>query len=101
MHYFHIFGACKVALSQGRFLFHHDSAIRIIIANIRYFIKNIKCNVPTSKQPIKIKFVNKGTSVKTKNSSHCGILHQASDWVLLGDLDDTFFSLTLLGYGQT
>ena len=28
--------------------------------------------------------------MKTKNSSLSGILHQASDWVLLGDLDGTF-----------
>ena len=36
------------------------------------------------------KFVKKGTRVKNKNSSPCGILHQASDWVLLGDLDGNF-----------
>ena len=36
------------------------------------------------------KFVKKGTRVKYKNSSPCGILHQASDWVLLGDLDGNF-----------
>ena len=49
----------------------------------------IKSSVPSSKQPIKIKFVKKGTKVKTKNSSSV-ILHQASDWALLRDLDGTF-----------
>ena len=52
----HILGACKVALSQGRFTFPHDNVTR----------------------------------VKNKNSSPSGILHQASDWVLLGNLDGSF-----------
>ena len=86
----HILGACKVALSQGRFTFRHDNVLRIIITNIRSSIKNIKSTVPASKQLIKIKFVKKGTRVKNKNSSPSGILHQASDWVLLGDLDGSF-----------
>ena len=86
----HILGAFKVALSQGRFSFRHNNVLRIIICNIRSLIKNIKSSVPTSKQPIKIKFVKKRTRVKNKSSSPCGILHQASDWILLGDLDGTF-----------
>ena len=86
----HILGACEAALSQERFTFRHDNVLRTTISNIRSSIKNIKSSVPTSKQPIKIKFVKKGTRVKNKSSSPCGILHQASDWVLLGDLDGTF-----------
>ena len=86
----HIRGACKVALSQGRFTFRHDNVLRIIIINIGSSIKNIKSTVLASKQPIKIKFVKKGTRVKNKNSSPSGILHQASDWVFLGDLDGSF-----------
>ena len=86
----HILGDCKVALSQGRFTFRHDNVLRIIITIIRSSIKNIKSTVPASNQPIKIKFVKKGTRVKNKNSSPSGILHQASDWVLLGDLDGSF-----------
>ena len=86
----HILGACKVALSQGRFTFRHDNVLRIIISNIRSSIKTIKSSVPSSKQPIKIKFVKKGTKVKNKNSSPSRILHQVSDWVLLEDLDGTF-----------
>ena len=73
----HILGACKVALSQGRFTFRHGNVLRIIITNITSSIKNIKSTVPTSKQPIKIKFVKKGTRVKNKNSYPSGILHQA------------------------
>ena len=84
----HILGACKVALGQGRFT--DENVLRIIISNIRSSVKTIKPSVPSSKQPIKIKLVRKGTKVKTKNSSPSGILHQASDWVLLGDLNGTF-----------
>ena len=86
----HILGACKVALSQGRFTFRHDNVLRIIISNIRSSIKNIKSSVPTSKQPIKIKFVKKGPRVKNKTCSPSGILHHASDQVLIADLDDNF-----------
>ena len=60
----HIHSACKVALSQGRFTFRHDNVLRIIITNIRSSIKNMKSTVPTSRQPIKIKFLKKGTRVK-------------------------------------
>ena len=45
----HILGACKVALSQGRFTFRHDNVLRIIISNIRSSIKTIKSSVPSSK----------------------------------------------------
>ena len=86
----HILGTCKVALSQGRFTFCHGNVLRIIISNIRNSIKTIKSSVPTSKQPITIKFVKKGTRVKNKSSSPSGTLHQTSDWILLGDVDDTF-----------
>ena len=75
----HILGACKVALSQGRFTFRHDNVLGIIISNIRSSIKNIKSLVPTSMQPIKIKFVKEGTRIKNKSSFSSGILHQPSD----------------------
>ena len=68
----HILGECKVALSQGRFTVCHDNVLRIIISNTRSSIKHIKSSVPTSKQPIKIKFVRKGTRVKNKSSSPSG-----------------------------
>ena len=90
----HILDACEVALNQGRFAFHHDNVLRIIISNIRSSIKNIKFSVPTSEQPIKIKFVKKGTRVKNKSSSASRILHQTSHWILLGDVDLSIFFST-------
>ena len=35
-----LLGACKVALTQGRFTFRHDKVLRIIISNIRSSIKH-------------------------------------------------------------
>ena len=86
----HILGACKVALSQGRFTFHLDNVLRIIISNIRSSVRNTKSSVPTSKQLTKVKFVKNPTRVKNKNSFPSGIFYQASGWVLLGSLDGTF-----------
>ena len=62
----HILGACKVALSQGRFTFCHGNVLRIVISNIRSSIKTIKSSVPSSKQPLKIKFFKK-RKVQSKN----------------------------------
>ena len=75
----HILGASKVALSQGRSTFCHGSVLRIIISNIRSFIKNIKSTVPASKQPIKIKFIRKELQQKSKIHLRVGyyIKHQA------------------------
>ena len=93
----HILGACKV---KGDSLSVSDNVLRIIITNIRSSIKNIKSTVPASKQPIKIKFVKKGTRVKNKNSSPSGILHQASGSVLLGDLDGSFSFLPHIAFTE-
>ena len=73
-----ILGVCKVALSQERFTFHHDNVLSTIINNRRCSIKTIKPTVPTLKQSIKIKFINKGTRLKNNQPSPIGILHQAS-----------------------
>ena len=38
--------------------------------------------------------------MKTKNSSPSRILHQASDWVLLGDVDSTFSFPTRIAFTE-
>ena len=96
----------NICVIFGEITFHHVSVLKIIIVNIRSFIKNTKSTVPTSKQPRKIKFVKKGTRLKNKNPSLSGILHQASDWVALVDLDGTFsfpphIAFTELKLGKT
>ena len=75
----------KVTTEGSCFLCNKDTCTKI-----RSSIKNIKSTVPGLKHPTKIRFVKKGTRVKNKNSSPSGILHQASDWVLLGNLDGSF-----------
>ena len=95
----------NICVIFGEITFHHVSVLKIIV-NIGSFIKNTKSTVPTSKQPRKIKFVKKGTRLKNKNSSFSGILHQASDWVVLVDLDGTFsfpphIAFTELKLGKT
>ena len=87
----HILGTCKIALSQGRFFFCHDNVLKTVISNIISSIKNIKSSVPTSKQPIKIKFVTKGARVKNKISSPSwDITSSITDRFLLRDLCGTF-----------
>ena len=82
----HILGACKVSLQQGRYTFRHDTVLRKVIESLKSFILNIKQAVPESS----IKFVKKGTKVPHKRTPPVGILHQASDWVLLADIDSNY-----------
>ena len=97
----YILSACKVALSQGRFTFSLDNVLRFIIYNISSAIKNIKSTVPTSKHLLKINIVRKGTRLKNKNYSTSRILHQASGWVLLGDLHGTFSFLPHTAFNES
>ena len=60
-----------------------------MIAALKSFISNIKEAVPISaKTPIK--FVKKGAKVPLKRSPPVGILHHASDWVLIADLNRNY-----------
>ena len=49
----------------------------------------MKQTVPISPKS-SIKFVKKGTKVPNKRTTPFGILHQASDWVLLADIDSNY-----------
>ena len=59
------------------------------IAALKTFIPNIKEAVPISAKA-SIKFVKKGAKVPRKRSPPVGILHHASDWVLIADLNSNF-----------
>ena len=85
----HILGACKVSLHQGRYTFRHDTVLRKIEESLKSFILNIKQTVPISPKS-SIKFVKKGTKVLHKRTPPVGILHKASDWVLLADIDSNY-----------
>ena len=80
--------ACKVPLEQGRYTFRQDTVLHKIINSLKSFILNMKQAVPIS--PKSIKFVKKGTKVSPKRTPPVGILHQASGWILLVDLDSNY-----------
>ena len=66
-----------------------NTVLRKIIEFLKSFILNIKQTVPISPKS-SIKFVKKGTKVPHKRTPPVGILHQASDWVLLADIDSNY-----------
>ena len=85
----HVLGACKVSLQQGRYTFKHDTVVHEVIEVLKTFILNIKDTVPISPRS-SIKFVRKGTKLPRKRTPPVGILHLASDWFLLADLNKTY-----------
>ena len=85
----HILGACKVSLQQGRYTFRHNTVLRGVIQVLKTFCLNIKDMVPISPKS-SIKFVRKRTKVPRKRTPPVGILHHASDWILLADLNKTY-----------
>ena len=84
----HILGACKVSLQQGRYTFTDNTVLHGVIEVLKTFILNIKDTLPISPKS-SIKFVRKGTKVPRKRTPPVGILHHASDWILLADLNKT------------
>ena len=85
----HVLGACKVALSQGRFTFRHDSILLELTGNLTKFISELPTSA-TSKVN-KIRFVKAGKYVpKTKPPMPTGLLHLAEDWILLSDLNGSY-----------
>ena len=86
----HILGACMVALQQqGRYTFRHDTVLHQVIEALLTFISNKKEAVPISAKS-SIMFVKKGAKVPCKRTPPVGILHYASDWVLLADLNSNY-----------
>ena len=78
----HTFGACKVALQQGRFTFRDDSVLHVLLPTVQPF--------PLSYTVFKINFDNSTKFVtaesKPQNSIlKNGLLQFASDWILQFD----------------
>ena len=80
----HVLGACKVSLAQGRFTFRHDSVLSELASILSSFIKALPPTPP--KRLIKLAFVKAGKSVPKSKVKPTGILHLASDWVIVSDL---------------
>ena len=85
----HILGACKVSLVQRRYTYRHDTVLCQVIAALKSFISNIKETVSFSANT-SIKFVKKGPKVPCKRSTPVGILHHASGWVFIADLNSNY-----------
>lgn len=85
----HILGACKVALTQGRFTYRHDTVLRTLVTSLQDFLSSYKPSL--SNKPRNIRFVSAGTysTAKKKKPPPIGILHSASDWTVMCDLDTT------------
>ena len=83
----HILGGCKIALTQNRYTFRHDSVLRELSVILKDFLSSYKpskgfdCN--------DIHFVKEGQRCqKSSKKKYLGIFHSASDWKLRFDLDD-------------
>ena len=85
----HILRAGKVSLQQGRYTFRHDTILRGVIEVLKTFILNIKDTIPISPKS-SINIVRKGRKVPRKRTPPVGILHHASDWILLAGLNKTY-----------
>ncbi|XP_057310008.1 uncharacterized protein LOC130648007 [Hydractinia symbiolongicarpus] len=84
----HILGACKLYLPQGRFMYRHDTVLRVLVTAIQNFLYDYEPAKPSRCH--KISFVPAGKRLPTKRRSKIqGILHLASDWRLLSHLDST------------
>ena len=77
------------SITQGRYTFRHDTVLREVTEVLKTFILNIKDTIPIS-QKSSIKFVRKGTKKPHKRTPPIGILHHASDWILLADLNKIY-----------
>ena len=80
----HILAACKISVKQDRFTFQHDNVVQHLVLLLKSFLKHLPNN--TTKKCNTIKFVKSGTKFPKINNVSKGILHLASDWILLADV---------------
>ena len=90
----HILSGCKIALTQGRYTYRHDTILNIIHSAIKHFLDNMEPNYSPTVQPmhrpLSFNFVKKGTHVnKRKPKPEAGILLLANDWTLLIDIGNS------------
>ena len=86
----HVLGSCKVALSQGRFTFRHDSVLSDIVESLKSFLLELPQTAPHKAN--KIAFVKQGKYLPKSDAKPkaTGILHLANDWFLLSDLGEGY-----------
>ena len=84
----HILGACKFSLNQGRFTFRHDSVLKFLVSSLFSCINQVR--PAKSKKINNINFIKAGEEPPTKKDQTSGILHLATDWLLLSDLGNNY-----------
>ena len=95
----HVLGACKIALSQGRFTFRHDLVLSVLSSSLLSFLEHHH----VYKKEVKpyIKFVKADEKIKKRRTNHTGLLNLAPDWKLLSNLNTklvfpSFIAITTL-----
>ena len=79
----HILGACKVAVQQGRFTYHHDSVLQAFLSALETSLSSY--SVSESLQHHR-NFVIPGTKItKSMKKLHTGLLYLAPDWRVMSD----------------
>ena len=84
----HILSGCKVALTQGRYVYRHDNVLAVLANQLQSFIKTIKPTPP--KLNNSVPFVKEGTHVTNCKSNPTGLLHLANDWIMDADLSSAY-----------
>ena len=84
----HVFSGCKVALSQGRYTFRHDSILRVLHNS---FSKLLSSTSPVRACPsLSSCFVKHGKIFySSKKKPHIGTFHESSDRKLSVDFDSS------------
>ncbi|XP_057310055.1 uncharacterized protein LOC130648052 [Hydractinia symbiolongicarpus] len=80
----YILGACKLALSQGRFTYRHDRILRVLVTAIQKFLSDYEPAKPSRCH--KISFVPAGKRLPTKKRSKFKV---SFTWPLIGDYCQT------------
>ena len=82
----HILSSCRIAQAQGRYLWRHNSVLRVISDGIQSFLQT---NKVVSSGVNQIHFVRESGKTKEKKGrkTQFGILHKFSDFVMDVDLD--------------
>ena len=83
----HVLSGCKKSLQQGRYTYRHNSVLKEIACHLGSFLSSKKDVKPSSN---KIRFVKQGHEPgRQPKKIHTGILHLASDWKMIVDLNDS------------
>jgi hypothetical protein len=81
----HILSSCSKALADGRYRWRHDTVLREIAAVIDNAMKSTRGS--KNKKAKFISFVKAGEKIVKEHHQLVGLLHKASDWNMIVDLE--------------